>query len=149
MKTKIIGILALTLVMFTSTFAKNIDDNVNARVLSTFTEKFADAKEVKWSKADTYYKATFKMNDQILTAYVAETGEWMGVSRNIVSHQLPINLQTELKKNYSQYWISELFEFATENETVYYALVENADQKITLRTNGQIDWSSMKKEKKN
>jgi hypothetical protein len=149
MKKRIAGMVALTIVMFTTTFAKNTDDNINAKALTTFTEKFADVKEVKWSKADNYYKATFKMNDQVLTAFISEAGEWMGVVRNLLSYQLPINLQTDLKKNYSQYWISELFEFATDGETVYYAIVENADQKISLKTSGQMDWSSIRKEKKN
>jgi hypothetical protein len=149
MRTRIVGLVVLTLVMVTTTFASNIEENVNAKALSTFSQKFADAKEVSWYKAENYYKATFKMNDQFLTAFIADNGEWMGVSRNLLSYQLPINLQSELKKDYSQYWITELFEFATSDETIYYAIVENGDQKVTLKTNGTSDWSVFKKTKKN
>ena len=149
MTTRIVGIVVLTIVMFTTTFAKNIDDNINAKALTAFTEKFADAKEVKWSKADNYYRATFTLNEQVLTAFITEGGEWMGVTRNLLSYQLPINLQTDLKKNYSQYWISELFEFATDNETTYYVIVQNGDQRISLKSAGNHDWITFKKEKKN
>jgi hypothetical protein len=149
MRTKILSLVALTLVMVTTTFAKNIEDNVNTRALSTFSQKFGDAKEVSWSKAEHYYKATFKMNEQVYTAFISEAGEWMGVSRNLVSYQLPINLQSELRKDYGQYWITELFEFSTEDVTTYYITVENADQKVTLKTAGGSAWSVFRKAKKN
>lgn len=149
MRTKILGLVALALVMVTTTFANNIEDNVNRKALSTFSQKFGDAKEVSWSKTEHYYKATFKMNEQVYTAFISEAGEWMGVSRNLLSYQLPINLQSELKKEYGQYWISDLFEFSTEDVTTYYITVENADQKVTLKTVGGSEWSVFKKTKKN
>src|SRR5688500_7136039 len=149
MRTKILGLVALTLVMVTTTFAKNIEDNVSAKALSTFTQKFADAKEVSWFKAENYYKATFKMNEQVYTAFITENGDWVGISRNLLSHQLPINLQADLKKEFGQYWITELFEFATDDQTRYYASVENAEQKLTLKTLGGSEWSVFKKTKKN
>ena len=148
MRTKILGLVALALVMVTTTFAKNIEDNVTTRALTTFSQKFADAKEVSWSKTENYYRATFKMNDQVYNAFVSEAGEWMGVSRNLVSYQLPINLQSAIKKEYGQYWISDLFEFSTEDVTSYYITVENADQKVTLKATGG-EWSVFKKTKKN
>ena len=149
MRTRILGLVALTLVMVTTTFAKNIEDNVSAKALSTFSQKFADAKEVNWSKAENYYKATFKMNDQIYTAFVTENGDWMGVSRNILSYQLPINLQADLKNASPQSRITELFEFSTDQLTSYYVTVENAEQKVTLKTTGGSEWSVFKKTKKN
>lgn len=44
------------------------------------------------------------MNGQSLAAYYAEKGELMGMSRNIVALQLPINLQTSLAKNLEAGW---------------------------------------------
>ena len=148
MRTRIIGLVVLTMVMFTTTFATNTADNVNARALSTFNQKFSDVKDVSWYKAENYYKATFKMNEQIYTAFISVQGDWMGVSRNLISYQLPINLQSDLRKEYSQYWITELFEFATDDETLYYVVVENGDQKVTLKTSGSASWTVFKKAKK-
>jgi hypothetical protein len=149
MRTKILGLVVLTLVMVTTTFAKNVEDNVSAKALSTFTQKFADAKDVSWFKGETYYKATFKMNEQTYTAFITEAGDWVGVSRNLAPQQLPINLQSDIKKEYGQYWITELFEFASEDQTTYYATVENAEHKIILKTSGGYEWSVFKKTKKN
>jgi hypothetical protein len=148
MRTKILGLVVMMLVTVTTTFAKNIDENVNQKALTTFNQKFADVKNVSWYKAENYYKATFKLNDQVLTAFITDEGEWMGVSRNLLSYQLPIKLQTQLKKEYGQYWISELFEFGTEDDTFYYVVVENADQKLTLKTSASGDWTTFKKVKK-
>ena len=148
MRTKILGLVVMMLVTVSTTFAKNIDENVNQKALTTFNQKFADVKNVSWYKAENYYKATFKLNDQVLTAFITDEGEWMGVSRNLLSYQLPINLQTQLKKEYSQYWISELFEFGTDDDTFYYVVVENGDQKLTLKTSASGDWSVFKRVKK-
>jgi hypothetical protein len=148
MRTRILSLVVLTLVTITTTFAKNIDENVSQKALSTFNQKFADVKNVSWYKAENYYKASFKLNDQLLTAFISEEGEWMGVSRNLLSYQLPINLQSQLKREYGQYWISELFEFATDDDTFYYVVVENAEQKLTLKTSASGDWSVFKKVKK-
>jgi len=60
----------------------------------------------------------------------------MAVTRNIVSSQLPVNLLTNLKKYYSTTWITDLFELSSENQDCYYITLENADSKVTLRSNG-------------
>ena len=148
MRTKLLSLVVLTLVTITTTFAKNIDENVSQKALTTFNQKFADVKNVSWYKAENYYKASFTLNDQVLTAFITDEGEWMGVSRNLLSYQLPINMQAQLKKEYGQYWISELFEFATEDNTYYYVVVENAEQKLTLKTSASGEWSVFKKVKK-
>src|SRR3954468_6718244 len=120
MRTRILALVVLTLATVTTSFA-NTGDKISAKALTTFTEKFSDVKDVMWSKADLYYKVTFTMNEQVLMAFISEKGEWIGVSRNLLSSQLPINLQASLKKDFNQYWITELFELATDSGTVYYA----------------------------
>lgn len=148
MKKKIAGLLVIAAVIASSAFATNIEDNVNQKVLTSFNQMFNEAQEVSWVTTDKYVKASFKMNEQIMTAFFTETGEFMGVSRNIVSSQLPINLQIELRKQYSNGWITELFEFAGENETNYYLTIENSDQKIMLKSSGTNSWTGYKKTKK-
>jgi hypothetical protein len=58
-------------------------------------------------------------------------------------------LTAELKKNYEGYWITDLFEIATDSQTSYYVTLENADHKIVLESVGVQGWQSYKKEKKN
>ena len=148
MKNKITALVLLTLVVTTSAFATNTGDNVNQKAANTFSQKFTNAKEVSWSKTDNYVKASFTINEQVLFAYFSQAGELMAVSRNIMVSALPINLQTSLKKDYPATWISELTEFATDDETVYYVTVENADQKTTLKSIGTHTWTIQKNLKK-
>ena len=138
---KITGLVLLAIVISTSSFATHIHDNVDKQVSNAFGRKFADAKEVSWSKTEQYAKASFTQHGQVFFAYFTPTGELMAVSRNILSSTLPIKLLTGLKKDYSNEWITDLFEFATEQETVYYATLENADEKILLKSVSLNTWS--------
>ena len=89
------------------------------------------------------------MNDQVMFAYYNGEGELLGVTRNIVSSQLPISLLADLKKNYSEYWISDLFEMASNSETDYYVTLESADSTLVLKSSGSASWNVYKKIKKN
>jgi hypothetical protein len=61
--------------------------------------------------------------------------------------QLPISLQTSLKKQCGDLWISDLFEVANDQGTSYYVTLENADTKIVLKSSGS-DWTTYQKQRK-
>jgi len=140
-------ILGLFLAVGTVSFANN-DESVNAKAEQSFKKEFAQAKEVKWQKSGEMAKATFTLNDRIMFAYYSQDGELLAITRNITADQLPITLLNSLKKDYSQYWISDLFEMVSDGQTTYYITVENADQKLVLKSDDFADWSTFKKEKK-
>lgn len=131
----------------TSVFANN-EETINQKAVSSFKKDFAAAQDVKWETTKDFVKATFKFNDQVMFAYYSQNGELMGVTRNIVSSQLPISLLANLKKNYSSYWISDLFEISSTNEASYYVTLESADQTLVLKSDGISGWGLYKKEKK-
>lgn len=135
-------------VSISSIFANNNEDVVNYRASSSFKKEFTQAQEVKWEKSKDFSKATFKMNDQLMVAYYNNEGVLLGVTRNITTSQLPLNLMNDVKKNYSKTWISDLFEVTTNEDTSYYITLEDADQKVVLKSNGAYGWSTFKKEKK-
>jgi hypothetical protein len=145
-KSILIWVLLLTVGLGNS-FAHKLE-NVNEQVISSFKKDFASAQEVSWEKTRDVSKATFKLNDQVMFAYYAEDGNLLAVIRNIVSGQLPINLLSDLKKNYSNYWISDLFEMASDNSTSYYVTVQNGDQTVVLKSIGSTGWETFKKDKK-
>jgi len=147
MKKVIAGLVLGAVLLVNSAFA-NSNENVNERVKAAFKQEFVQAKEVSWQKTDNYFKAEFKMNDDILTAYFSEEGELMGVLRNLTSTELPINLQTSLKKEYGGYWITDLFEFARKDANGYFITIENSDQVITLQSSDGSNWSTFRKSKK-
>jgi hypothetical protein len=131
----------------TSAFAKPKDD-VSNQVAASFSKDFATAKDVKWQKSANYIKATFMLDNEVMYAYYNENGEQIGVVRNILSDKLPINLMSGLKKNYSNYWISDLFEMATESQSNYYVTLETADETLVLKSNGTNEWTVYKRTKK-
>jgi hypothetical protein len=145
---KTILALAVMLTGLTSAFA-NKGDEVNQSAIVSFKKDFLSAKNVSWQQQKDYAKATFSLNNHVMFAYYNEQGELLAVVRNVLSDQLPIRLLTAVKNDYSKFWISELFEMATENQTTYYVTIENGDEKVILKSEGLDQWSVYKKEKKN
>jgi hypothetical protein len=144
---KIMMMLALVLTVGTS-FAFTGEEAVNKQALNAFTKEFEGATDAAWTTGDNFYKVTFSLNDQKLFAYYNLQGEFLAVTRYISSLQLPLNLQTSLKKSYNSYWITDLFELSGNSGTGYYVTLETADTKIVLRSTDGSDWSVYQKSKK-
>jgi len=142
---KIIIMLAVTI---SSLAAFAGEENVNKKVLNAFSQEFAGAKDVKWTTNETFYKASFVFNGQYVYAFYQLDGELLAMTRNISSLDLPISLQTSLKKGYEGYWISDLFEISNNEGTKYYITMENADSKLVLKSTNAADWVSFKKSAK-
>ena len=137
-----ITVCAFAILSITSSFAGDIEINKTAQ--ANFTAHFAKSTNVKWEKNDNYYKAVFQLNGQSLSALFSGDGDMIAVSRNILSPELPIQLQTTLNIDLSENWISELVEYVIDGETRYYATVENANEKIVYESVGTFDWSVAK-----
>lgn len=142
---KIIVTLAIALTTLSS-FAG--EEKVNTKVLDAFKTEFNAATEVEWTVGTDFYRAAFVYNQQHVFAYYNTEGELLGLTRYISPVDLPILLQAGLKKNYKDYWISDLFEVAKISGTSYYITIENADTKIVLKSNGGNEWSVHEKTKK-
>jgi hypothetical protein len=144
MKKMILG-LAFALSSLAS-FAK--DENVSQKVLDAFHSSFATVSQVEWANGSNYYRASFVYNNKHVFAYYDLDGQLMGLTRYISSNDLPLCLQTSLKNDYSDYWISDLFEAAREDGTTYYITLENADTRIVLKSTGTLEWELYKKFRK-
>jgi len=149
MKKSILSI-AIVLMMGLGAFAtKNDEADVNQLAVNSFHKEFVNARNIKWEQKVGYVKVEFTLNDQVLYAYYNNDGQLTAVVRNIVSDQLPISLLTTLKRDYTGFWISDLFEVAADDQTNYYVTLENADKKIVLRSNGIDSWDVYSKTRKN
>jgi len=146
---KIILSIATVLMMGLSAFAaKNDETDVNQLAVRSFHKDFVNAKNIRWEQKTGYVKVEFTINDQVLYAYYNNDGQMTAIVRNIVSDQLPISLLTSLKRDYTGFWISDLFEIAANDQTTYYVTLENADKKIVLRSNGIDTWEVYSKSRK-
>jgi hypothetical protein len=61
--------------------------------------------------------------------------------RNILSDRLPARLLTSIKKNYKDYWITDLYKKTSNGKSSYCITIENADKKITLSATPTTGWS--------
>ncbi|HTE25302.1 hypothetical protein [Flavitalea sp.] len=149
MKHRILTLALLLSLSLSNIFANTNEEVVNAKAVNSFKKEFSQAQEVKWENSKQYVKATFKINDQVMIAYYSNAGELLGITRNLTTSQLPINLMTDIKKNHKNSWITDLFEITTNDETNYYITLEDADQIVVLKSAGSYGWTTFKKEKKN
>ncbi len=128
---KILFATALLLSVSFTTLANN-NTSADPKIMAAFQKDFSGANDVTWEKAADFSKVTFTINGNTLFAYYSGNGKLIAASRNISSSQLPLNLFTSLKNEYSSYWISDLFEMSRNNTTRYYITLENANEKKIL-----------------
>lgn len=135
-----------TIMVALSSFAHN-GEEVNENVLRAFNKEFSGAQDVNWEVGKSVSKATFRLQGQVMFAYYHDAGDLVAVTRNIISGQLPITLLSDLKKNYQEYWITDLFEMSADDNTNYYITLQNADQTIVLKSSGTQGWQLYRKQK--
>ncbi|HEX2535315.1 MAG TPA: hypothetical protein VHK69_16335 [Chitinophagaceae bacterium] len=143
-------LILITLALFASLLGQanqTNDDKVVPAVLRNFNADFKNAQDVAWTSGDNFYKAQFLLNGQHATAYYNRDGRFMAVTRNLTSLQLPIVLQSALKRDFSQHWISGLFEVSSEEGVSYFVTLENADQTLVLKSTGN-QWETYQKSAK-
>jgi hypothetical protein len=141
-------LIALTLLasLFTQPSFANEHD-VTPTVLKSFQTTFATAKDVSWTAGDSHFKAQFELSGQVVAAYFSTEGNLLAVTRNITTHQLPLALQTGMKKGHESAWVTDLFEMSNDEGTSYYVTLETADSKVVLKSNGS-GWIAYSKTKK-
>jgi hypothetical protein len=145
---KKITILIAMVLTLTTTWAFTGEKSVDQATLDAFKVEFAGATDATWYADNNYYKVTFTLNDQRLFAFYGTDGEFIAVTRYISSVQLPLFLQNSLRKFYRNTWVSDLYEVSAKSGTSYYVTLENADQKIILKSVNGRDWSVYQKDKK-
>ena len=136
---KIILSIAILLALTGTSFAKSTT-KIDERVFASFKNDFHQATEVKWEVTSSYIMATFQLDKDILYAYYDFQGNMIGLVHNILTSELPVHLQKDIKKHYANYWVSELFQVTSEEGVYYYVQLKNADETIVLSTEGANGW---------
>ena len=136
---KIILSFAILLALFSTSFA-NRPDGITDRAAASFHKDFHRASEVRWAVTNNYVMATFMLDKETLFAYYDYQGNLIGVIHHILTTSLPEEFQKDIKKHYSGYWVSELFQVTTEEGVYYFIELKNADETIVLSTEGTSGW---------
>ena len=144
---KITIILALALTVSTS-FAFANGEPSNNRAMATFNTGFVQASNVTWTTSKDFEKVNFTMNGQNLVAYYNKAGEFLAVTHNISSVQLPGSLKKSLKKMIGGAWITDLFEISNLDQTSWYVTLETADSRLVLKSDNGGRWTVFQKSEK-
>jgi hypothetical protein len=126
----------IIIAFLTASFSLHAEEvvTVSPNVLKSFEKTFVNASEVNWVSNDDISIAEFKFNNQYITAYYSNTGNLLGLRKNLLSTQLPVLLGASLKEQYCGYWITDLMEYGNQGETAYYVTLENANTRIILKS---------------
>ena len=140
MKKTIITTAIILLAALQVSFASD-EGQINKRTVASFKSDFKDAHVINWSTQRQFAVATFNLNGQVMMAYYSPEASLVAVVHHIPVDHLPIFLLTQLKKNYSDYWVSGLFEAAVDGDSHYHLTLENGDQILTLKSVNTTDWA--------
>lgn len=121
---------------------------VNPKVIKAFNSEFVTAADVTWTAGADFFKASFTYNSKYVYAYYSTDGKFIGLTRLMATSELPLMLQTSIKKNYAEYWVSDLFEVAKTEGTAYYLTLEDAENVIVVKSTTGSEWVTFKKSKK-
>ncbi len=138
MKKRILILMASFLLVFTASYAN--DSKVPDKVIYEFNRDFSGASNVNWQITGSYYKASFDEHGKTLYAFYTDDAGFIGITHSLLSDKLPVSLQSELKTKYSDYWITDLIQFNLNNQPGYYVTLQNADQKIILKSERNQHW---------
>ena len=131
---KLIALTASMIMIATISFANDGAAPKDQRISENFNKHFAVAESVNWTYNQQFATANFIMNGQSMAAHFAPDAKMLGVSRNITTNELPMNLIRNLKQQLKNSWVTDVFEYATPDSDAYYVTIENADSKIILKS---------------
>ena len=136
-------IIVLGTIVFSLIYTSVLADGgikISEKVKVAFRKEFVNAQEVQWENFEGSVRAIFSLNSQIWTAYFHINGQLIAVTRNISSSELPIQLVIALKKDYPDFWITELFELYSNGETSYFISLNSRELELTLKSGSNENW---------
>jgi hypothetical protein len=147
MKKMIMALAFIAVTIGNAAFA-GTGGKVDERIKRAFEKEYVGAADVKWYVYNEYIKVDFTFSGMQLVGFYNKDGRMLGVARNIYFSSLPLLLQIEQRKNYKDYWITEIYELANGDGTRYFITLENANKVIKLGSTGTDNWEVVKKQDK-
>lgn len=92
---------------------------ISDRILKSFKETFADAKDVTWHEYEKYAQANFKQDDVQIKAQFSDDGTLMKTYRYYTEKQLMPNIVAKLKKRYAGKEIAGVTEVTSDDEVSF------------------------------
>ena len=140
MKKRILTLVTAFVLIANITFANTGKSSVPESVTYAFNQSFSHAKMIGWDDYGNYYKATFMQRGKTMYAFYSDEAQFMGIAKNVLSDQLPVLLQAGIKNNFQGYWITDLVNYQVDGKNGFLVTIENADEKIVLKTDDDQHW---------
>jgi hypothetical protein len=122
--------------------------DIPSDVHRAFDEHFKNASVARWVPIQDSYVATFTQGQGYKDAYFTTDGEFKGVGRYISVDLLPITVQEKINSNYSNFEVSQLYQFdAVETGISFFVVLKNDKNEITLKMDGTGDVSFSQRNK--
>ncbi len=129
---------ALTAIsIFTSAFAR--DKNIiSSKVVTAFENEFQKATNVSWVAAPTFTQASFTIDGKKMNAFYDVTNEMIGTSHKADFENLSEKAKQRIAKKYSDYTITEVIAFQSQEENCYYVSAQNGLEKLILKVSNDM-----------
>jgi uncharacterized membrane protein YkoI len=140
-------IAAAVIISFTACAQTNAPENV----VNAFTQKFPDAKSVKWDKEnETEWEAEFKLKGEEYSANFSTDGTWKETEHEIETSAIPANVKQTLDNGFAGYKIEEAEISETAEGTVYEFELKNdkTEMEVAVSPEGKVVKKEVKTEEK-
>jgi uncharacterized membrane protein YkoI len=110
-------------------------------VVKAFTQKFSDAKSVKWDKEnETEWEAGFKLNGEEYSANFSTDGVWKETEHEIEKSAIPAPVKQTLDSEFAGYKIEEAEISETAEGSVYEFELENGEteMEVAISPDGKV-----------
>ena len=143
---KRVTVLLLSVFVVGTTNAQKIaGSEVPATVQQTFTQKFPNAKGVKWEKEDNTIEAEFKLGKEEYSASFDQAGKWLETESDIKKDKLPEAVSVSIAKEFSGYKIEKVEKLETPDRGLLYE-VELEKKETTYEVRFTAEGKIIKKE---
>jgi len=146
---KTVTVLMLGSVMVLSQACAQTQKNAPEKVKSAFSQKFPNAKKVKWDKEnETEWEAEFKMNGEEYSANFNTDGTWKETEHEIEKSVIPATVKQTLDKEFAGYDIEEAeVSEAVDGKVYEFALKKDeTDLEVSISLDGKVVKKEVKKE---
>jgi hypothetical protein len=122
--------------------------NISEKLLNAFKRTFPDAQQVKWAEQEDKYMVNFKQDGILTKVEYDKDGNFLNSLRYYTEKNLPVSIQCNIQKKYTDAKVFGVTELTTENSVEYYIKLETPNSWITVRSDADGNMQVTEKYKK-
>ncbi len=113
---------------------------ISYSVLHEFSDDFADAQDVVWSRTQNTMKADFTENGQKHTAFYSLSGDFLGTTQILDYNVIPAGTKAKIAEKYKGYVAGDVILYQANtaasdyiDPVTYFVVLQNQDHAILVR----------------